>query len=91
MNTKARVASATVESPGRKCGEVPGDTAVASARGLDPDTSAGNTLAQVPHDAQARETTASTVRRLVITHITERTLGLFGDPRPNALETEPRA
>jgi K+-transporting ATPase ATPase C chain len=82
----ARVATATLEDPGLKKGDVPVDMVTASASGLDPDISVDNALAQVTRVAAARGMTEGAVRALVEAHITPRFLGLIGEPRVNVLE-----
>jgi K+-transporting ATPase ATPase C chain len=82
----ARVASATMEDPGLKRGDVPVDMVTASASGLDPDISVANAQAQATRVAQARGTTVDAVRQLIVAHTAGRLLGFIGEPRVNVLE-----
>jgi K+-transporting ATPase ATPase C chain len=83
---KALVATATLENPGLKAGDVPVDMVTASASGLDPDISVANALDQVARVAQARSLPDATVRALVEGHVEGRTFGLLGEARVNVLE-----
>jgi K+-transporting ATPase ATPase C chain len=83
---KARVATATLENPGLKAGDVPVDMVTASASGLDPDISVASAMVMVPRVAKARGLTEDSVRALVEQHTTGRTLGFIGEPRVNVLE-----
>jgi K+-transporting ATPase ATPase C chain len=82
----ALVATATLENPGLKAGDVPVDMVTASASGLDPDISVANALAQVPRVAKERGLSETDGRALVEQHTAGRTLGLIGEPRVNVLE-----
>jgi potassium-transporting ATPase KdpC subunit len=84
-DVRARVATATLENPGLKTGNVPVDMVTASASGLDPDISVANALAQVPRVAKERGMADAALTALVEQHIEGRTLGFLGEPRVNVL------
>ena len=63
----------------------PSDMLTTSASGLDPDISPANAALQVPRIARARGLAADQILSLVETHVTGRTLGIFGEPRVNVL------
>jgi K+-transporting ATPase ATPase C chain len=64
---------------------IPADAATRSASGLDPDISPANADLQVTRVARARGLRAARVRQVVARNTSERTLGLFGEPRVNVL------
>jgi K+-transporting ATPase ATPase C chain len=64
---------------------IPADAATRSASGLDPDISPANADLQVARVAQARGLRAERVRQVIARNTSERTLGLFGEPRVNVL------
>ena len=66
---------------------VPIDAVTTSGSGLDPDISPANALAQAFRIAEARRADPDEVRRLVVSHIEGRWLGLYGEPRVNVLLT----
>lgn len=82
----ARAETALRQEPGLEHGRIPADMLTASASGLDPDISPANALAQVPRVARARGLDEDAVRRLVLSMVRGRDLGLIGEPRVNVLE-----
>jgi K+-transporting ATPase ATPase C chain len=76
-------ASVTAEQNGAP---VPVDLVTMSASGLDPDISPAAALYQVPRVAAQRNLPPKLVEELVQKHITQRQLGLLGEPRVNVLE-----
>jgi K+-transporting ATPase ATPase C chain len=56
-----------------------------SASGLDPDISPANAYAQVGRVARARHMSEDRVRELIASNVTNRQLGLLGEPRVNIL------
>jgi len=66
--------------------EIPVDLLTASASGLDPDITPAAALYEAPRVAAARKLPESSVKELVLAHVTERTLGILGEARVNVLE-----
>jgi K+-transporting ATPase ATPase C chain len=66
-------------------GPVPADAVTASASGLDPDISLDNARAQSTRVAQARNMASSAISNLIASSVTNRGLGLLGEPRVNVL------
>jgi K+-transporting ATPase ATPase C chain len=77
-------ASVATEQTG--AGSVPIDLVTASGSGLDPDITPAAALYQVPRIAQQRHLSQPAVNTLVQQNMTQRQLGLFGEPRVNVLE-----
>ena len=71
------------QNPGKP---VPIDMVTTSASGLDPDITPDNAYYQAHRIAIARHLSDDAVNKLIAAHITERTLGLIGEPRVNVLQ-----
>jgi K+-transporting ATPase ATPase C chain len=83
--TSATVRQLAIENPGLKPGRIPADMVTTSASGLDPDISPANAYAQVGRVAEARLMSEDSIRRLVVSNVTDRQFGLLGEPRVNVL------
>lgn len=77
-----------VHGPGRSWPDnpVPPDAVTASGSGLDPDISVDYADLQAPRVARVRGLPLTTVRRLVSTYTSGRTLGFMGEPAVNVLQ-----
>jgi K+-transporting ATPase ATPase C chain len=64
---------------------LPADMLTASASGLDPDISPADAFLQAPRVAHARGVPVDAIVALVERHVTDRALGIFGEPRVNVL------
>ena len=64
---------------------VPADAVTASASGLDPHISVANAEIQIPRVAKARGISEEQVRKLVQQNTSAHDLGVFGEPRVNAM------
>jgi K+-transporting ATPase ATPase C chain len=78
-DVRARVAASGIAAP------VPADAVTASGSGLDPHLSPAAARAQVARVAAARGLPTERVAALVEERVEGRVLGLFGEPRVNAL------
>lgn len=79
---KADAARLHAENPNAP---IPIDLLTGSGSGLDPDISPAAAQFQVPRIAKARRLPESTLRNLVVSHTTNRQLGVLGEPRVNVL------
>jgi len=66
-------------------GRLPADMLTASASGLDPDISLANAALQAARVAGARGVPPANIEVLLRSHITGRSLGIFGEARVNVL------
>ena len=73
----------TAQNPGKP---VPIDMVTTSASGLDPDITPDAAFYQASRVAQARKLSEDSVRNLIGQHITNRQLGVLGEPRVNVLD-----
>lgn len=71
------------QNPGKP---VPIDMVTTSGSGLDPDVTPDNAFYQAPRVAKARGISEDKIRELISQHISQRQLGLWGEPRVNVLE-----
>ena len=82
-----RVASGAAELAAENtAAPIPVDLVTTSASGLDPDISPAAALFQVPRVAKARGLPEGEVRQLVEAQVTDRVLGVIGEPHVNVLE-----
>lgn len=85
-SVQQRVADLKKENPNAPAGPVPVDLVTTSGSGLDPDISVAGALYQVPRIAQVRGLSQNAVQQLVMAHVQERFLGIFGEPHVNVLD-----
>jgi K+-transporting ATPase ATPase C chain len=64
---------------------IPVDLVTSSASGLDPDISIAGAYYQIPRIAKARAMTQAQVRVIIDAHVTDRFLGIYGEPYVNVL------
>jgi K+-transporting ATPase ATPase C chain len=81
---RQRVAELRKENPSFT-GEVPVDLVTTDFSGFDPDISEASALLQVDRVAAARHLDPAAVRRLVESHVSGRSLDIFGEPYVNVL------
>lgn len=81
---KARIEALVAADPDNE-EAVPIDLVTASASGLDPDISLAGAYFQAPRVAQSRDLSLERVKTLIAQHAKRPWLGLFGEPRVNAL------
>jgi K+-transporting ATPase ATPase C chain len=72
----------TAQNPGKP---VPIDLVTTSGSGLDPDITPDAAYYQAHRVAQARHLSDDTVSKLIVAHVTKRSLGVLGEPRVNVL------
>src|ERR1700732_2229243 len=77
--------------PGLAGKHLPADVLTTSGSGLDPDITPANANLQIERIAKARGASPDQIAALVARHTTSRSLGIFGEPRVNVLETQSRA
>jgi K+-transporting ATPase ATPase C chain len=82
--TKSAIAALRKANPDAAA-PIPMDLVTSSASGIDPDISLAGAYYQAPRVAKARGLSLDAVRALIAAHVTERQLGLFGEPRVNVL------
>jgi K+-transporting ATPase ATPase C chain len=82
MSARETLEAAQPELLGRS---LPADMLTTSASGLDPDISPANATLQVERVASARGVPAAQIHALLKQHVTDRGLGIFGEPRVNVL------
>jgi potassium-transporting ATPase KdpC subunit len=83
---KSRLDQVKSENPELRGAPIPVDMVTGSGSGLDPDISPASALAQVLRVAKARNLNPEKVNLLVKSNITDRQLGLLGEPRVNVLK-----
>ena len=71
------------QNPGKP---VPIDLVTTSGSGLDPDITPDSAYYQAARVAQARHLSEDAVNKMIAAHVTQRTLGILGEPRVNVLE-----
>ena len=64
----------------------PVDLVTASGSGLDPDITPAAAMYQIDRVSEARHLSAAVLQQLIAKHVTQRQLGLLGEPRVNVLE-----
>ncbi|HEY6907277.1 MAG TPA: K(+)-transporting ATPase subunit C, partial [Ignavibacteriaceae bacterium] len=73
-------------NPGIKKSEIPADLVTASGSGLDPNISVQGALIQIKRIAIMRKLDIAVLKRLVVNHIEQPLLGVFGPERVNVLK-----
>jgi K+-transporting ATPase ATPase C chain len=78
--------SASIATESNNNTPVPIDLVTTSASGLDPAITPAAALYQIPRVAKEHHLSEDTLRQLVQAHITQRQLGLLGEPTVNVLQ-----
>ena len=81
-----RIDSFLVHNPGVQKNQIPSDLVTASGSGLDPDISVEGAFVQVKRIAKARNLPEEKINKLVINHIDQPFLGLFGTKKVHVLQ-----
>ncbi|AQY50633.1 potassium-transporting ATPase subunit C [Listeria weihenstephanensis FSL R9-0317] len=84
--TEATIAQLKKDNPTMKNTNIPADLVTNSGSGLDPDISVASANLQVDRVAMANQLDHTTVSKLVSDNTTNRSLGIFGEPRVNVLQ-----
>ncbi|MBU3160487.1 K(+)-transporting ATPase subunit C [Clostridium frigoris] len=73
--------------PGLKAGDVPTDLLTSSASGLDPNISPESAKIQISAISKATNISSTDLNNIITKNTEGKTLGIFGEPRVNVLET----
>ncbi|KGL40788.1 potassium-transporting ATPase subunit KdpC [Listeria booriae] len=80
------IATLQKENPTMSSSNIPADLVTNSGSGLDPDISVASAKLQVDRVAKANQLDTKIVSELVSDNTTNRSLGIFGEPRVNVLQ-----